>query len=685
MTVPKFGANVRYKGVIVRKTKSVLMALAALVVSPPTLAQDVVAPAAAPAPSASQSTQALFDAASKALAEERWADALAGYDILEARMEKARSARSLAIVRARRGRALIELGHQQEAMVALENALASLPDADVTLREDRALTMVSIAQVRMAELDYTDALALFSEAEALIDAPSVKAQLLFYRIQAETFTDPEMALRTIDAAETFFNTHAPGNKTIAGQLAQARGRALLNLGRNAEARRELARAVTLFGGLTRKVNWLDLKARGDAAIAALLAGDRVEAQKYIAYTGAGRFDAEFARAGDIETIPCDPKAGIGPDDVAVIEIGIGGDGVIRRVEPVYASKPGPMALAFARAAFGWSWQPESIEKIGTLFLLSTRLEMRCSTAAERPSATSFLFDALYQEFESRKLAEIDVTARSAAEALPLLRAELAKRVQLYGESSPQLLPLLASIATNGAAQERERSATLQRAIAISAAERFSPAARAALELTWTGADGQRVSYALRERNLRKLLERQDFADDPVARSSIAIAAFDSIAGHQRVESGEPLLRSVIDDKRLPERHPLRIAALVRLSAIEAQRNNLTAAQAAFEQTGLDAQQCAVVDAKATVTSTGSIRYPPEALGWSFEGWTINELDVDSEGRPVKPRSVIAYPPFVFSGASAKMLNNFRFTQSFRPAGGLGCGGLRQTFRFSVAN
>lgn len=670
---------------IVRRTKSVLLALAALVVSPPALAQDVVAPATAPVPSASQSTQALFDAASKALIEERWADALAGYDILEARMEKSRSARSLAIVRARRGRALIELGRQQEAMVALENALASLPESDATLREDRALTMVSIAQVRMAELDYAGAIALFSEAEALIDAPSVKAQLLFYRIQAETFTDPEMALRTIDAAETFFNTRAPGSKTIAGQIAQARGRALLNLGRNAEARTELARAVSLFGGLTAKVNWLDLKARGDAAIAALLAGDRVKAREYLAYTGAGRFDAGFAMAGDIDTIPCDPKAGIGPDDVAVIEIGIGADGAIKRVEPVYGSKPGPMALAFARAAYGWSWRSESIKKIDTLFLLSTRLEMRCSTAAVRPSATSFLSDALYEEFVTRKLAGIDLTARSEAEALPLLRVELAKRQKQYGESSPQLLPLLALLATNSAAQERERSAILQRAIAIAAAERFSPAARAALELMQTGAGSKRVYNAFYERSLRKLLEQQDFADDPVARSSIAIAAFDSIAGRQRAERGEPLLRSVIDDKRLPERHPLRIAALVRLAAIDAGRKNLAAAQAAFEQTGLDAQQCAVVDAKATVTSTGALRYPPEALGWSFEGWTINELDVDAEGRPVKPRSVIAYPPFVFSGSSAKMLSNFRFTQSFRPAGGLGCGGLRQTFRFQVRN
>src|SRR4051794_3396321 len=75
-------------------------------------------------PTAAPSVQQQFEAATAASEAGRWADALATYEGLEHNLK---NARSLAIVRVRKGRVLSALGRFEEAAAALRQGIAALP------------------------------------------------------------------------------------------------------------------------------------------------------------------------------------------------------------------------------------------------------------------------------------------------------------------------------------------------------------------------------------------------------------------------------------------------------------------------------------------------------------------------------------------------------------------------------
>jgi outer membrane biosynthesis protein TonB len=131
--------------------------------------------------------------------------------------------------------------------------------------------------------------------------------------------------------------------------------------------------------------------------------------------------------------------------------------------------------------------------------------------------------------------------------------------------------------------------------------------------------------------------------------------------------------------------PIRVGALARLSSLELAAGNVPAAQAAFQATGLTAQQCALIDAGPGMKRSGaqSSDFPREAMQWGFEGWATIEHDVAADGRTLNQRAVIAYPPFVFSEAATGIIKETRYEQSYRPDGSLGCGGKTQRIVFRM--
>lgn len=193
------------------------------------------------------------------------------------------------------------------------------------------------------------------------------------------------------------------DKKVEAQLHTIRGRALLNAGQFATARKELDRAIELLGGLGLKVGIFDLAARSDLAIAALLAGDNASAKKYLAYSASGTLDDGFARGANMEPPECGVATGLRPDDVAVVEFGISDDGTVSYATPVYASRPGPAVAEFARAAASWSWAPGLLAKIPALFRAMTRIEMRCSDAPTRPTAPAYFASAVRSWFVAKHL------------------------------------------------------------------------------------------------------------------------------------------------------------------------------------------------------------------------------------------------------------------------------------------
>jgi len=136
---------------------------------------------------------------------------------------------------------------------------------------------------------------------------------------------------------------------------------------------------------------------------------------------------------------------------------------------------------------------------------------------------------------------------------------------------------------------------------------------------------------------------------------------------------------------LPVQDQLRSGANVRLASLLARSGDLSAARAAFDRSGISAQQCSLVDAQPIATRLGgsSTDFPRDALRWGFEGWVRLEFDVAADGHLVGQRAIVTYPPAVFAPAAIDTSKNWRYRPTFRPEGGTGCGGAQQTMRFTI--
>jgi hypothetical protein len=73
----------------------------------------------------------------------------------------------------------------------------------------------------------------------------------------------------------------------------------------------------------------------------------------------------------------------------------------------------------------------------------------------------------------------------------------------------------------------------------------------------------------------------------------------------------------------------------------------------------------------------------EMLKMGVSGWTQIELDVLPSGETTNRRAVISYPPLMFGEGTVKAMAKTRYTQSYRPDGGLGCGGAIMRIRYII--
>lgn len=132
-------------------------------------------------------------------------------------------------------------------------------------------------------------------------------------------------------------------------------------------------------------------------------------------------------------------------------------------------------------------------------------------------------------------------------------------------------------------------------------------------------------------------------------------------------------------------HPLKVAALLQKANVLADTGNYAGAQAAFQQTGLTAEQCSLFGLTPAVTRSGagSSDYPDAAVRFGFEGWVRAEFDVTADGRTATQRAVAAYPPFIFNDAAVGIVRGARFTSSYRPEGALACSGQQRSIVFRM--
>lgn len=622
-------------------------------------------------PAAAQSVQAQFEAASAALTGKRYQEAADGFGAIAARPTTTSRTKGIALLR--QGQALSSLGRQEDAATTLRDGLALTPVSDATLADDRLSALLLLGGIEIDGYDYVAARGTLERGLKEATTDSDRLAMLMQLVQATMFVDPSAAKTYADEAIR----RAPAdNKAQQARARDRKGRVLMNAGDLEGARKELEVASALLGGVTTRTNLDDVIVRSDLATTLLLLKRQERARELVAMTGAGRAGGgKFGRPMQFDMTPC--GADMRPDDVVVVEFGVSDGGAVFFAQPIYASRPGPQTVEYARTVRSWGWRPDEVKDTPFFFRAATRVELRCSTASERPQVEARLTDAFEGWLKTRKV-QVPEEGRTATLAALKAAVEGSARLEPVAQ-----LPALTALARSNLASYPERSAAAERAIAIAAAERAPTPVSTYLLLVRAVASGKQSTAGNRQA-FAAILARPDVAADPVSGAvmRLLLAGLDTL---RNPASSEAILTQVANDKRLSARDPLRTGALVRLAAVQAELGKLDLARTSYAATGLSAQQCALVDAKPDMkrSGMGSGMYPEAAVLWRTNGWTRAEFDISADGRTLNRRIVAAYPPFVFSSAVQEGLENARYTQSYRPEGTLGCGGMTMAVRFKM--
>lgn len=655
---------------------TIILAAAAAVVSPAT-------PEPAAAPAKPMTAQQQFDAASAAQLEGRCDDAIKGFEALEQRPAAMKNEKVLATIRVRKGACLAAVGRTEEASAVIAPALVVLSENSPVERGDIARARMALGKIAYLEFDYASAEREFAKAKSLLPE-NEQVDSLVWLAQATMFDPDPKSIAYAEEATRIAQSAAPVTKRNMADLQTLHARALLNHGRTAEAFAELKKALAAKGGLTLRVSIADVVTRSDLALAAMLNNDRDAARQYLAYTGAGRFEkSPFATAAEMAPPACGGPGNLQSDDLAVVEFSVKDDGSIGYAAPIYVSRNGPGAAEFARAVYGWSWRPADVKNIPALFRFATRVELRCSTADERPDAALVLNAELESWLAERKASPLPET-NSETSRVNLARAELARTAA--EANSPGRIPALLALAASPLVSLEEQQKLLVQARDIATLAGAPVGARTLMEIRLVEYSGGRWADGGRKRKmLRALLARPEIAADLHAAATLRLLVAEAAYHSPAPPDAEEIVAAVANDTRLPAGDPIKTAAFARLASLQAKAGNIDAARQSYEKTGLSAQQCALVDAQPSMKKSGasSSDFPMEALRWGFEGWVRVEFDILPDGKTGGQRAIVAYPPLVFRDAAVGILRDTRYEQSYRPAGTLGCGGARQNINFRI--
>ena len=311
------------------------------------------------------SLQEEFNAAQTAVEKGDFPKAVAGFEKVLAQLPDDPKNRTVAVIRSRLGSARLALFDYEGAIEVLEQALPGLSDA--SSGDDRQNTLYDLGKAREALLDYDAARQAFTTLVSELEANNTAKpkDLALYRIalaRVSLFDDPDFARRQLDLALPVVESALDEKNDVRAEVYTLRGRAELMAGKLPDANSWFEKALAAAGGLGTKVTLSDVRIRGDLALAAQLVGNDYKVRKYLAYTGAGRMGQKNPLNGSDMPLPaCGDATGLKPDDAAVIEFAIGDDGQVVFVQPIYATRTGPMALEFARAVARWSWMPEGLK------------------------------------------------------------------------------------------------------------------------------------------------------------------------------------------------------------------------------------------------------------------------------------------------------------------------------------
>lgn len=612
-------------------------------------------PVAAQAPSVQQQ----FDAASDALANRRWQEALSQFEALEARVS---SRQSLAVVRVRKATALFQLQRPDEAMAALRLGLPDLAADNEGLSEVRFVGLQTLAEIEELALDYAAAHRHYLEAKAVPVSPGLRLAVYRGLIQTRMFDDPAGALTLADeglALAQQLDVVADG----VGIMRTMRGRALLNLGRIREARAELERAVEGMGGMTAQVNLADIVARSDRAIAALLDGDEDAARHYLAFTGAGQYDLRAPYGlGNMQAPQC--GGDLRPEDLAVIEFSIRSDGLVGHATPIYTSRPGPSAIGFARAVRNWAWDPEQFSETPVVLRSAIRIELHCTLSPTLEDEVPFSADETRRWAQEKGISLPNPLARQRPPAE--LRQELAS--SRSGAEPARRLETLLLLGVHPIVGADESARYLREAFPIAVAERAPPLLVAQLAVLLAADERAAGSRSGRSElpDFEALLSLPVIQDDARAQAAIRLVQAESLfARNDDVEAAAHLAQ--VRAAGLADDDPLTVQALKLEVRMAASREDWAAAETAFRALGPAADPCALPPRMRRLRTSNN-DFPRDAIMWGFEGWATVDPVIDRSGEVGSARTVMSYPPFVFGPAAQRLATRSRFESAFLPDG-----------------
>ena len=648
------------------------------------------APAPAPARAVGSSLQSRFDAATQAADAGDCTRAIGLFQALQDSGSLKPSTIAAAATSVRKGRCMVDMGDEIGGEAAIRAGLPQLEGKAADFGAELSETYFALGTTAFHRFDFALARDWFRKALPLT-SDTGRTRALAMLARATAFDPGPEPLAYADEGLRLVAAQGKPGRQAEAAFHTLRGRILLNRGETQAAYAELKQALALSGGLSLdNVSLSEVSMRGDLATTALLLGQKDAARNYLLYTGQGRLEkSPFASGKSMFAPDCGEVSGLSPQDFAIVEFSIAGDGTVAVVTPIYTRGGPRVAAAFARVVRQWSWTPESAKAIPQFYRTATRVELRCSNAAGPRSNQRAPLTKRFTDWAVPIAAVPADGVFDTADTAVALRRKLAAS---QAASDPAGIAAAAGLLAIGSATDNvEAAQLLVTAIASAGANTVPREVRAALLVFQTmipqdmaQSSGTRPGPRNRAA-MRALLQDPAIAADPLAAATLRIEIASSDWKYPAPADADALLAGVADAPDLPLHHPLRQVAQLELADHAARRGDLPSAQAWFTKTGLTEEQCALIGTVPAMTRTGanSGQYPQEALRYGFEGFIKLEYDVSADGRAINPRAIIAYPPFVFTDSAKVMASGMRFETSYRPAQGKACSARGDMISFVI--
>lgn len=606
-----------------------------------------------------------------------------------------------AVISMRIGICKVRLDQSAEALPMIHSAMPKLETDEVRFKLDLAEAWGALGDAAYSDYNYERAASSYRKALSYLEGTD-RLLLLAKLARAKMFEKDLEAQEAAREAIKILESQPQTEQSKRAAYYTLYGRTLLNYGDWQKAYDTLKTALDMSGGLTLKTSLEETALRYDLATVAWLLGEKKAAESYLFYTGAGRItETPFSRAAYIESPLCGDEEGLKNTDFAIVEFSIRKDGSVAAAHTVYTQGSRSAAEAFGRAASKWHWDPQQVEKIPAFYRVLTRLELRCSNRAGSGLDVLDPFHDRFTDWANKTILSVDAQFDLKSEDPILLHDKLLDLSRL-GESKQNALGVIATLslwldvkrprasgleAKYERLYERQRREISQKLMKLINEHPVDKSARNWIEFQNILQEPFDYIVHRAKRNLGKLnnfLLTDNIINDATAYASISLL----LSKIYDIDSSEyyELIHRISQDERLPLASPLRQNAHLMISSYFKRKNNDDKAKEYYEKTGLSSGQCALMS-DAPKKTRGIVKYseyPNSAKDYGMEGWTVYELDVNTEGRPVNIRSTIAYPPFVFTDNQVPAIQQYRFAPSYRPEGNIACTALSTSINYKMA-